>query len=430
MAENKAVTVFRRKFELWRPRLEVLVPRQVGAERLLNLALSAISRNELLRSTIDNPHTQTSILKSCIGAAQLGVEIDTPLGEAFILPFYSKKKSCYIAQLVMGYPGLVNLGYRSGMIEAPEARVVFEGDLFEYAFGTSAYIKHEPASPDQRGDVVAFYAILWVKGSSHPLFEVMPIEDVEVIRDGSPAARNKQSPWWQHPIPMGQKTVLKRVYKYAPKSPELARAIKYDNLAEAEEPQFDFDLGDVEEAETTNGNRSKKLKEKLTNGQKPKGSPGAPADDQAPPEDSQAPPSEPSPEPPEAGPESGEGGEAEKKSVELRDFQYDVIARDGKCMDTHCPNQSPAAKEWVASEYLEAHHIKPRGQGGGNDPSNGIALCQECHVKATQGYTDAKRRRVTANDYVYGLLLTLAGGKAWEAANWDKAYEWLSKKES
>ena len=417
MAENKAVTVFRQKFELWRPRLEVLVPKQVGAERLLNLALSAISRNELLRSTIDNPNTQASILKSCIGAAQLGVEIDTPLGEAFILPFYSKKKSCYIAQLVMGYPGLVNLGYRSGMIEAPEARVVFEGDLFEYAFGTSAYIKHEPASPGLRGDVVAFYAILWVKGSSHPLFEVMPIEDVEAVRDGSPAAKNKQSPWWQHPIPMGQKTVLKRVYKYAPKSPELSRAIKYDNLAEAEEAQFDFDLGDIDEAEENGGSRTKKLKDKLTNGKK----------DEASAEDSTAPADEPSPDTPEAGPQGGEDSETEKKTDELIAFHNAVITRDGKCMDPHCPNQSPAGKKWVSAEHLEAHHIKPRGQGGSHHPSNGISLCQECHVKATQGYTDAKKRRVTAHTYVYGLLNTCAGGNAWKVANWDEAYAWLEK---
>jgi len=417
MAENKAVTVFRQKFELWRPRLEVLVPKQVGAERLLNLALSAISRNELLRSTIDNPSTQASILKSCIGAAQLGVEIDTPLGEAFILPFYSKKKSCYIAQLVMGYPGLVNLGYRSGMIEAPEARVVFEGDLFEYAFGTSAYITHEPARPDERGDVVAFYAILWVKGSSHPLFEVMPIEDVETIRDGSPAAKNKQSPWWQHPIPMGQKTVLKRVYRYAPKSPELTRAIKYDNLAEAEEPQFDFDLGDIDEAETANGSRTRKLKEKLTNGKK----------DEVPDEDDQTPPGEPSSDPPEAGQPADQGGEAEKKSEELTAFHNAVITRDGKCMDPSCPNQNPAKKQWVSPQHLEPHHIRPRSQGGGHDPSNGIALCHDCHIKATEGYTDGKGTRITAHNYVFRLLNTLSGTEAWKRVDWSNSYAWLSK---
>jgi|GEM_PF-4588449 len=410
MAENKAVTVFRQKFERWRPRLEVLVPKQVGAERLLNLALSAISRNELLRSTIDNPNTQASILKSCIGAAQLGVEIDTPLGEAFILPFYSKKKSCYIAQLVMGYPGLVNLGYRSGMIEAPEARVVFEGDLFEYAFGTSAYIRHEPASPDQRGDVVAFYAILWVKGSSHPLFEVMPIEDVETIRDASPAAKNKQSPWWQYPIPMGQKTVLKRVYKYAPKSADLARAIKYDNLAEAEEQQFDFDLGDIEEAETSNDNRTRKLKEKLINGQK----------DEAPAEDTAPPPDEPSPEPPEAGPEGGGGGEEEKKTAELEQFRADIIKLDPVCRNKLCPNKGTAF-----GAAVDPHHLIKRSQVGEDSVGNGIGLCRHCHDLVENGGEFNGKKR-TGKQIELEILEQWLYTDDWR---WDQVYEQLRKKE-
>ena len=418
MAENKAVTVFRKKFELWRPRLEVLVPRQVGAERLLNLALSAISRNELLRSTIDNPHTQTSILKSCIGAAQLGVEIDTPLGEAFILPFYSKKLSCYIAQLVMGYPGLVNLGYRSGMIEAPEARVVFEGDLFEYAFGTNAYIKHEPAKPDQRGEVVAFYAILWVKGSTHPLFEVMPREDVEAVRDASPAGKNPHGPWRKHPIPMGQKTVLKRVYKYAPKSPELTRAIKYDNLAEAEEPQFDFDLGDIDEAETANGSRTQKLKDKLTNGPKADDEPST-EDNQAPPEDDQTPPSEPSPGPPEAGHQADPGEEEAKKKQQRRSFAEAVLV-DGKCMNRQCVSTDKRNQA-----ALHPHHLVPRSQRGPDEVENGITLCVLCHKRAHEGYETAQGR-VTGRRFLLTVLEGWRGELQWR---WDKAYEWLSKKE-
>lgn len=421
MAENKAVTVFRKKFELWRPRLEVLVPRQVGAERLLNLALSAISRNELLRSTIDNPHTQTSILKSCIGAAQLGVEIDTPLGEAFILPFYSKKLSCYIAQLVMGYPGLVNLGYRSGMIEAPEARVVFEGDLFEYAFGTNAYIKHEPAKPDQRGEVVAFYAIIWVKGSSHPLFEVMPREDVESVRDASPAGKNPHGPWRKHPIPMGQKTVLKRVYKYAPKSPELTRAIKYDNLAEAEEPQFDFDLGDIDETEAINGSRTKKLKDKLTNGKKANGYTGTPVNNQAPPEDDQTPSDEPSPEPPEAGPESGEGGEKEKKTAELEQFRAEIKKLDLVCRNKLCLNKGTAS-----GAAVDPHHLIKRSQGGEDSVGNAIGICRHCHYLVENGgLFDGKN--MTGKQIELAILEQWVYTDDWR---WDQVYEQLRKKGS
>ncbi len=47
-----------------------------------------------------------------------------------------------------------------------------------------------------------------------------------------------------------------------------------------------------------------------------------------------------------------------------------VLARDRHCC------QAPGCDH---TKFLEVHHIKPRSDGGGNDPENLITLCSACH---------------------------------------------------
>lgn len=43
--------------------------------------------------------------------------------------------------------------------------------------------------------------------------------------------------------------------------------------------------------------------------------------------------------------------------------------------------------------YTEAHHIKTRGSGGDDVPSNLVGLCRECHDKAHRGLISKERLR-------------------------------------
>ncbi|MCI0709462.1 MAG: RNA-guided endonuclease IscB [Chloroflexi bacterium] len=59
---------------------------------------------------------------------------------------------------------------------------------------------------------------------------------------------------------------------------------------------------------------------------------------------------------------------------EGRDFREKVLWRDGyQCQ--HCSSR----------DNLQAHHIHPKAQGGGNTPRNGITLCKRCHQELHQG---------------------------------------------
>ncbi len=53
-----------------------------------------------------------------------------------------------------------------------------------------------------------------------------------------------------------------------------------------------------------------------------------------------------------------------------------VLARDRhRCQSPGCGN----------TRFLEVHHIRPRAEGGGNDPANLITLCSACHQLAHDG---------------------------------------------
>lgn len=56
--------------------------------------------------------------------------------------------------------------------------------------------------------------------------------------------------------------------------------------------------------------------------------------------------------------------------------------------------------EWCdeKSDYLQVHHIKPRKDGGPNDPANLIVLCRSCHGKADDGVFNRDELRYQIED--------------------------------
>lgn len=164
--------------------------------------------------------------------------------------------------------------------------------------------------------------------------------------------------------------------------------------------------------------RTEKLKDKLTNGEKPKGSATAQADDQAPPEDSQAPPGEPSPEPPEAGPQGGEIGEEEKKTAELEKFRADIKKLDQVCRNKLCPNKGTAF-----GAAVDAHHLIKRSQGGDNSVGNGIGLCRHCHDLVEKG-REIDGKKLTGKQIELEILEQWLYTDDWR---WDGVYEQLRK---
>lgn len=196
------------------------LPSVITPERFTRMVLSAISTTPALGSC-----TPKSFLGAMMSAAQLGLEPNTPLGQAYILPY--KNHGTLEAQFQIGYKGLIDLAYRSGEVEVIQSHIVYENDEFECNYGLEPTLKHTPASTN-RGEPIKVYALFKTKSGGFG-FEVMSMEDIRNhAAKYSKSYGSDFSPWKTSFEEMAKKTVLKRVLKYAPLKSDFVRAVVQD----------------------------------------------------------------------------------------------------------------------------------------------------------------------------------------------------------
>ena len=196
------------------------LPTVLSPERYTRMVMTALSTNPTLQKC-----TPESFLGAVMQAAQLGLEPNTPLGQAYLIPRNNKGKMEVTFQI--GYQGYLDLGYRSGDIAIIDAQAVHENDLFEYEYGLDPKLKFKP-SLTNRGPVIAYYAMFKTKAEGYN-FLVMSKEDIDAHRAQYVDNTSKFSPWNTNYDSMAKKTVLKQVLKYAPKKSEFARALAADD---------------------------------------------------------------------------------------------------------------------------------------------------------------------------------------------------------
>lgn len=209
------------------PQIAKALPKMVSAERFTRIALTAVSANPALAAC-----DPMSFLGALMTSAQLGLEPNTPLGQAYLIPFKNNKKGITEATFQLGFKGLVELAHRSGEMQSIEARVVYANDDFEFEYGLSGKLEHKPAMVN-RGEMIAVYAVYHLKNGGFG-FEVMSVEDVR----NHAKKFSKTSgfgPWVDNFEEMAKKTVLKKVLKYAPlKIEEAQQAMASDESVKAE----------------------------------------------------------------------------------------------------------------------------------------------------------------------------------------------------
>ena len=201
--------------------IEKALPSVITPERFTRIVMSALSTNPKLAET-----TPQSFLGAMMTAAQLGVEPNTPLGQAYLIPY--KNKGVMECQFQLGYKGMMDLAYRSGQISTIQSQVVYQNDEFEYSFGLEPTLRHVPAKSN-RGEATHVYAVWRTKDGSGYGFEVMSMDDVR-----SHAQRFSKTysfgPWQSNFEEMAKKTVLKKALKYAPMKSDFVRAVAQDGI--------------------------------------------------------------------------------------------------------------------------------------------------------------------------------------------------------
>ena len=205
-----------------RPQLEKALPKHVDPDRILRIAMTSLRTTPKLRDC-----EPMSFLAALMQSAQLGLEPNTPLGEAYLIP-YGKN-----VQFQIGYQGILTLCYNTGLYKPIYAHEVFANDKFEYQLGLHKDIVHVPAD-ESEGEPIYYYAVYTLKDGGSD-FAVWSRKKIEKHRDQySKSAGFNSSSWKTSPTSMALKTVLKAALKYAPKSIELAKQLAMDETIKTE----------------------------------------------------------------------------------------------------------------------------------------------------------------------------------------------------
>lgn len=216
-------------FEVNKPAMQAVLPKHVSADRMLKVALHAVRAvPQLLECTTE------SLFGAVIQCSQLGLEPNTVLGHAYLIPFRNRKAGRTDVQMIIGYKGLLDLARRSGQIVSIAAHDVCENDDFNFSYGLEERLEHTPAMSD-RGNITAFYAVAKLQGGGYA-FEVMSRDQIDKIKANT-QSRGQYGPWKDHYPEMGRKTVIRRLAKYLPLSIEFSTATALDGMAESGQEQ-------------------------------------------------------------------------------------------------------------------------------------------------------------------------------------------------
>lgn len=202
------------------PELKKALPSVLTPERFTRIALSALNNTPQLQRC-----TPMSFISALLNAAQLGLEPNSPLGQAYLIPY--KNKGNLECQFQIGYKGLIDLAYRNGQMQTIQAHAVHENDDFEFEYGLNPKLVHRPAFSD-RGEAIYFYGLFKTVNGGFG-FSVMSKADMDLFASTySKALGTSYSPWKTSYEEMAKKTVIKQALKYAPIKTEFQRALSTD----------------------------------------------------------------------------------------------------------------------------------------------------------------------------------------------------------
>lgn len=205
------------------PRISAVMPKQMNPERMFQLAVSCYNQTPDLAYC--SPQSVLSCLMKC---SALGLEPSAVdgLGRAYIIPRNNKRTGGKEATLIVGYRGFLDLARRSGQIKDISARVVREGDEFEYEYGLTECLRHVPSTePIEERPITHVYMVAHFTDGGHYI-DVMSKAEVDEIRKRSLASNS--GPWVTDYAQMARKTVIRRAFPYLPVSIEAMNAASAD----------------------------------------------------------------------------------------------------------------------------------------------------------------------------------------------------------
>lgn len=205
------------------PEIARALPRHLTPDRMARVCLTALRVNPSLTEC-----SPASFMAAIMAAAQLGLEPNTPLGHCYLIPYGGT------VQLILGYQGMMDLALRSGRVTSIKAVAVRKGDTFEFEQGLHDKLVHRPCG-DDTAPITHVYAIARIRDAD-PVFTVLSRPQIDERRKRGASGKGKKTPWDTDFEAMAQKTAVRALFKWIPKSAEMAIAAHVDEAHERGQP--------------------------------------------------------------------------------------------------------------------------------------------------------------------------------------------------
>jgi recombination protein RecT len=197
------------------------LPKHVNPDRMARVMLTALRTVPGLSEC-----TPASFLGCVITLSQLGLEPNTPLGLAYLIP--RRNKGTMECTAIIGYQGFLDLGRRGGA--TVYAHTVHAGDEFAYELGLRPDLRHVPKAEDRSAVTYTHvYAVARMR-DGEPIFVVLTRAEVDARRKRSAAGSN--GPWVTDHLAMVRKTAVRALWTWMPKSVEMMTAEVVDHASD------------------------------------------------------------------------------------------------------------------------------------------------------------------------------------------------------
>ncbi len=239
----------------------------MNPDRILQLATTAVKNTPLLLQC----HPK-SVLGAVMASTALGLEFNTVLQHAFLIPY--KKRAfvdgrwldVYECQFQVGYRGFVVLAYRSPSVKDLRFNAIRRGDTFNHMEGSRSFLEYSK-NLEERGELLGAFSHAHM-GDGGESAVVLAKSDVLKIREKSETFRFLRdklaeakrgnnakdiqkaqekfdsTPWMQWDDPMWAKTALKQHTRLLPLNPgdQLATGALLDGAGDRDDAGTIIDL--------------------------------------------------------------------------------------------------------------------------------------------------------------------------------------------
>lgn len=204
-----------------RPTFDQLNINKVDFAKELEFAMQIFQGNDYLTKM-----TPDSVKNCLINVALTGTTLNPVMKLSYLVP--RKGKCC----LDMSYMGLIKIITDTGSVQSIKAKPVYSNEPFEIELGTNGFVEHSICKTGNKGKRIGAYSIAILNDKSTHI-EWMYEEELMAIKARSESVKKgKASPWDTDEDEMCRKTVIKKHWKYLPKSDRAlmaAEAISFDD---------------------------------------------------------------------------------------------------------------------------------------------------------------------------------------------------------